>query len=61
MVKPVRGYGALGVRLSEGPAGEGEFGQEVHRGRTSLGLPSGPASSATSARDWSGDPRSCSP
>ena len=32
VIKPVRGYGTLGVRLSDGPAGEGEFGQEYIEG-----------------------------
>ncbi len=32
VMKPVSGCGSQGVRLSEGPAGEGEFGQEYIRG-----------------------------
>lgn len=32
VIKPVRGCGANGVRLSDGPEGEGEFGQEYIEG-----------------------------
>jgi len=32
VIKPVRGCGALGVRLSDEPAGESEFGQEYIEG-----------------------------
>lgn len=32
VVKPVRGCGTLGVRLTDGPAGEGEFGQTFIEG-----------------------------
>ncbi len=32
VIKPIRGYGALGVRLSDGPAGKDEFGQAYIEG-----------------------------
>jgi hypothetical protein len=32
VIKPIRGCGAEGVRVSEGPPGEGEFGQELLEG-----------------------------
>lgn len=32
VIKPIRGYGALGVRLSDGPASEEEFGQAFIEG-----------------------------
>ncbi len=32
VIKPARGCGSQGVRLSDGPAGEGEFGQEFING-----------------------------
>jgi predicted ATP-grasp superfamily ATP-dependent carboligase len=34
VIKPVRGCGSQGVRVSDGPAGDGEFGQEFIEGES---------------------------
>jgi predicted ATP-grasp superfamily ATP-dependent carboligase len=56
VVKPVRGYGALGVRLSDGPAGEGEFGQEYVEGEHLSVSLVGSRVVGDVCEYWSGDP-----
>lgn len=56
VVKPVRGYGALGVRLSDGPAGEGEFGQDYIEGEHLSVSLVGSRVVGDVCEYWSGDP-----
>ena len=56
VVKPVRGYGSLGVRLSDGPAGEGEFGQEYIDGEHLSVSLVGSRVVGDVCEYWSGDP-----
>jgi predicted ATP-grasp superfamily ATP-dependent carboligase len=56
VIKPVRGYGALGVRLSDGPAGEGEFGQEYIEGEHLSVSLVGSRVIGDVCEYWSGDP-----
>ena len=56
VVKPVRGCGANGVRLSDGPAGEGEFGQEYIDGEHLSVSLVGSRVVGDACEFWSGDP-----
>jgi predicted ATP-grasp superfamily ATP-dependent carboligase len=56
VVKTVRGYGALGVRLSDCPAGEGEFGQEYIEGEHLSVSLVGSRVVGDVCEYWSGDP-----
>ena len=56
VVKPVRGYGSLGVRLSDVPAGEGEFGQEYIEGEHLSVSLVGSRVIGDVCEYWSGDP-----
>lgn len=56
VVKPVRGCGAHGVRLTEAPAGEGEFGQEYVEGEHLSVSLVGSRVVGDVCEFWSGDP-----
>lgn len=56
VVKPVRGCGAQGVRLTDGPAGEGEFGQEYVDGEHLSVSVVGSRVIGDACEFWSGDP-----
>jgi tyramine---L-glutamate ligase len=56
VIKPVRGYGALGVRLSDGPAGKDEFGQEFVDGEHLSVSLVGSRVVGDVCEYWSGDP-----
>ena len=58
MVKPVRGYGALGVRLSDGPAGDGEFGQGYveEANASTVSIVGSRVACGDVCEFWSGDP-----
>ncbi len=56
VVKPVRGYGAIGVRLTDEPAGDGEFGQEYVEGENLSVSLVGSHVIGDVCEYWSGDP-----
>jgi predicted ATP-grasp superfamily ATP-dependent carboligase len=56
VIKPIRGHDALGVRLSTGPAGEDEFGQEFIDGEHLSVSLVGSRVVGDACEFWSGDP-----
>ncbi len=56
VIKPVRGYGSLGVRLSDGPASEGEFGQAYIEGEHLSVSLVGTRVVGDACEYWSGEP-----
>lgn len=56
VVKPIRGYGSTGVRLSDEPAGDGEFGQEYIEGEHLSVSLVGSRVVGDVCEFWSGDP-----
>ena len=56
VIKPFRGCGAAGVRLSDGPADEGEFGQEFIEGEHLSVSLVGSRVVGNVCEYWSGDP-----
>lgn len=56
VIKPIRGCAAQGVRVSDGPVGEGEFGQEFIEGEHLSVSLIGSRVVGDACEYWSGDP-----